>query len=240
MAARRRLIRARLIVTVVYLATMLSLRLTDVADLLLFALYPIAAAPRGSYGRLLRRSLVALPFAAAVGLFNPIFDREPLRIAAEITVGRGWVTLFSILLRGMMSVQAVLLLIGQSGFLEVCRAMGRLGVPSIMTSQLLFVYRYIFVVTADSAALKRSVDSRRGSRGALPLKLWGVVIGQLLLRSLERAERIGAAMQARGFDGRFRQLRLRKWSGNDTAYTVALSLLFITVRVLHPSRLFVL
>jgi cobalt/nickel transport system permease protein len=43
----------------------------------------------------------------------------------------------------------------------------------------------------------------------------GNVTGTLLVRSLERAERVGQAMRCRGFDGRFHSLAEFRTRGRD-------------------------
>lgn len=64
--------RARIVATVVYLIVMLSVPIVRLSELLLYALFPIicAADVRIEYRPILRQSLVIVPFAALVGLFN--------------------------------------------------------------------------------------------------------------------------------------------------------------------------
>ena len=52
--------------------------------------------------------------------------------------------------------------------------------------------------------MTRSVDSRAAGKSALRLCVYGSLIGQLLLRSMDRAERVYRAMVSRGFDGEIR------------------------------------
>lgn len=195
--------RADMLLTLVYLALLLSVPLQDVSRLVWFAAYPIVAASVAGcgYGRVLRQSLYVLPLIVFVGIFNPLVDRTPAFVAWGVTVSRGWVSFVSITVRGLLSVQAVLVLTASCGFADVCRQLRALGVPSFLTTQLLMVYRYMSVLLEELQTMARARAARGYGRRSYPLKLWGAMAGQLFLRSVDRAERIHRAMLARGFDG---------------------------------------
>ncbi|MDD3108015.1 MAG: energy-coupling factor transporter transmembrane component T, partial [Alistipes sp.] len=105
--------RAKLSVTLLFLLALLSMPLTRLSDLLLFFIYPIVGASRGglSYALLMRRSLWVLPFVLLIGIFNPLLDRQPAFQIGSWWVSQGWVSFVSIVLRGLLSVQGVLLLV---------------------------------------------------------------------------------------------------------------------------------
>ena len=130
---------------------MLSVPLCRLPELLLFFVFPIVACAMGglSYGTIFRRSLVVLPFVVFIGVFNLFYDREPVFRIGTLAVTAGWVSFLSIVLRGLLSVQALLVLIGSTGYYGLCRSMQRLGVPAVFTTQLLFVYRYLFVLIEE-------------------------------------------------------------------------------------------
>ncbi|MDE5963191.1 MAG: cobalt ECF transporter T component CbiQ [Alistipes sp.] len=232
--------RAKLSVTILYLIAMLSVSLTHLSELLLFALYPIITAAVGGfrYGMILRRSLVVVPFVAFIGLFNIFQAREPLFGIGPMTVTVGWATFISILLRGLLSAQALLLLIYSTGYYRICRSLQQLGVPELLTTQLLFVHRYLCVLIRESIALSMARDARSFGRRGYPLRTWGTLICQLLLRTFDRADRIGLAMAARGFTGRIPALPGARtcWQTIDTLYLAGWSLVFIGLRSVSPEQ----
>ena len=124
--------RAGMAVTLVYLCLLLSVPLQDLQRLVWFAVYPVVWASLGGvgYGRVMRRSLVVLPLIAFVGIFNPIVDTSPAFSVGSVVVSRGWVSFMSILIRGMLSVQAVVTLMSVCGFADVCRELRAVHVPS--------------------------------------------------------------------------------------------------------------
>lgn len=232
--------RAKLLLTAVFLAVMLSVPLTHLSELLLYLLFPIVGAAAGglSYGRLFRRSLLVLPLVAFIGVFNLFYDREPAFAVGPLVLTRGWVTFLSIVVRGLISVQALLVLIATTGYYRLCRSMQRLGVPALFTTQLLFVYRYIQVLIREALRLAQARDARSFGRRAYPLRTWGTLVGQLLIRTFDRAEAIGRAMLARGFTGRIPEgLGPRPaWRRRDTAFLAVGCAVLILLRAYPPAE----
>jgi cobalt/nickel transport system permease protein len=78
---------------------------------------------------ILRKILLASPFALMMGLFNPLFEPQPLVELAGCTVAAGWVSFASIMIRFGLTVAAALVLVASTGFYQVCVGLGRLGLP---------------------------------------------------------------------------------------------------------------
>lgn len=237
----RRDIRAKLIVTLAYLVAVLSFPLDNLGAIILFAIYPIVGASMGdiAYWRLLKVSLYTLPFIVFIGIFNPIFDRTPMLHVGDVTISEGWVQFASIIVRGMLSVQATVLLILSSGFIATCRGMRRLGVPALFATQLLMLYRYIFVLLSEARDMERARTSRGYGRKSYGMRFWATFVGQLLLRTTARAERIHGAMLSRGFTGDVPYSAGRShWRMADTIYMFVWIALFATGRLCDVPALF--
>lgn len=219
--------RALIAVTVFYLVAMLSVPLTSAGMLIWFATYPIVTAPLAhvTYERVFLKSLYVLPLLIAIGVFNPFFDKTPAFTAMGITVSRGVVTFASIIIRGLLSVQALLLLIHVAGFNRLCDGLRGFHVPEALVTQLLMAYRYMGVLLTEALTMQRARAARAYGRSSYPPSMWAPFIGQLLLRSLERSRRIHAAMLARGFNGSLTVTNLSRWGVADTLYC----LIWITV-----------
>ncbi len=235
--------RAKLIVCLAYLVMMLSTPLTSLSELMLYTIYPLWSASRGALNmrRIFRQSLLVVPLVAFIGFFNLLFDHRPLFMAGDVVVTQGAVTFVAIILRGVLSVAALLVMIHTTGYHRLCLGMQQLGLPPLIALQLLFVYRYTYVLLREAIIMSTARDARNFGRGSYPLKMWGLFIEQLLLRSFERAEWISRAMLSRGFDGKIpSDSRTRgRWTRLETLYTAVWCLLFLAIRLLHPAeRLF--
>lgn len=232
--------RAKLLVTLLFLVFVLSLPLNDLAGLILFLIYPIVLCAMAgiSYGTVFKRSLIVLPFIVFIGIFNPILDKQVVFYVNGVGITAGWISFLSILIRGLISVQAVFILILTTGFYNLCRGMGRLGVPSLLTTQLLFVYRYISVLMQEALSMDRARAARSFGRKSYPFKMWGVFIGQLLIRTIDRSERIHRAMLARGFTGSIEGSFHTVWRTKETIFVVIWVCLFLLLKMYRPTEFF--
>lgn len=232
--------RAKLLVTLVFLIFVLSLSLGDLSGLILYLIYPIISCALAgiSYGTIFKRSLLVLPFIIFIGIFNPIMDKQVVFRVGGIGVTAGWISFFSILIRGLVSVQAVLILIFTTGFYNLCQGMRRLGVPSLLATQLLFVYRYIFVLLQEALSMERARTARSFGRKSYTLRMWGVFIGQLLIRTIERSQRIHRAMLSRGFTGSIESNYHTVWRTKETLYLIVWTCLFFVLRAYRPTAIF--
>ena len=235
--------RALLLVTVIFLCLMLGVPSTHIDVLLWYALYPIIASPLFglSYASVFLQSLIVLPLVILLGVFNPVIDHTPVAYHGQYSITRGWLLFFGIIIRGLLSMQALLVMIRSIGFIGIVRAMSRLGIPRFLTVQLMMVFRYIRVLIEEGLTMKAARDARSFGNGHLSIRLWGVMIGQLFLRSVERAERVHRAMLARGFSGSidFNYSDNSSWGWGSTAFLVVWSLVFILLRIINFSLFFV-
>ena len=224
--------RAKVVTTLAFIVVVVSFDRYAVAALLPLAAYPVLLAVLGDVpaAPLARKLLLAAPFAVLVGMFNPLLDRAPMLVFGEATVAAGWVSFASILLRFALTVGAALVLVAGTGMHTLCVALARLGVPQVLTAQLLFLFRYAFVLGGEAARMATARELRSGGR-PLALAAYGPLAGHLLLRAFERAQRIHLAMVARGFDGELRSLRTLHWSPRDTVFVLGWCLFFLLVRL---------
>ena len=170
------------------------------------------------------------PFAVLIGIFNPMFDTRTILTIGSIDVSGGWVSFMSIILRFMLTMSAALILIGTSGFFSICVALERMKIPRVLVVQLMFLYRYIFVLIEEAIGLVRARALRSFGRKGMGISVAGSMIGQLLLRTINRARRIHLSMLSRGFDGEIRLIRKLKMDWSDYLYIMAWCSLFIIMR----------
>jgi len=224
--------RAKLITTAAFIATVVSFNKYAVLGLVPFFSFPIILILLGRIpaGYILRKLLLILPFAILVGIFNPIFDRAIIYHIGPVGISGGWISFISILLRFVLTVTSALALVALTGFNSVCLALERFKVPSPFIVQLMFLYRYMFVLTEESERMVRARAVRSFSGRTMHFKTFVSLIGHLLLRTLDRAERVYRAMCCRGFNGDIRILRSLRISLKDIVFVIIWVVLFISFR----------
>lgn len=234
--------RVAVAVSVVYLCMMLSVGVGRLSALIWFAIYPVVASAWLGipFSRIFRNSLIVLPLVILIGMFNPIYDRTPAMTVGSVIVSRGWISFISIILRGLFAMQCVLILIESNGFLGICRGLRRLGIPDFLTDQLQFIYRYLTILLNEAETMRRARESRGYGRESYPIRIWGMMIGQLFIRAVDRSERIGRAMLARGFDGSLPDYRtyekgIRRF---DIIFLIVWVIVIVAMRLLPFSSIF--
>jgi cobalt/nickel transport system permease protein len=192
-------------------------------------------------GFTIKRSLVALPFAliALTVLFsipgNPLSTFRFLFWDLTIT-DAGLLRFVSILVRSWLSVQMAILLVATTRFPDLIHALEHLRVPSILTTIIAFLYRYLFVLADEVFRLMRAresraaaaPDKRAGGSVAWRAKVAGNMAGQLFLRSYERSDRVYNAMLARGYAGHMETINPHELRRRDYI-TVALALIAMLI-----------
>lgn len=231
--------RAKLVTCLVFLVCIASFHKYTVAALLPYLIFPLAlaAGARLPFAFLVKRVLVVAPFAVLVGILNPLFDRQILLHLGPLAVTGGWVSFASILLRFVLTVGIALVLIATTGFPGVCLALEGIGAPRIFAVQLLLLYRYLFVLVHEASRMARARSLRSFQGRGQGIRVFGKLIGQLLLRTLERAQRIHRAMLCRGFNGEFHSLRRLEIGRKELVFTLAWSAFFILLRLVNLSEL---
>lgn len=230
--------RAKAVATVVCIGVVMSFPRYALSPLTPFLLYPVTliALGRIPVRTLAGKILIAAPFAVIVGLFNPLLDRTPVATLGPMVISGGWVSFGSIMFRFLLTVGAALALIACTGMNRLGAALAQLGVPRVFVVQVLLLYRYLFAVTDQAVKMKRSADLRASGR-AIPLRVYGSMVGHLLLRSMDRSERVYRAMVARGFDGEVRVLRPSSFRLADALFVIGWLSFFLVARVWNLAAL---
>jgi len=227
--------RAKVVCTVLFLFTVISFPKYELAALIPFFLFPVLLTTLGDIPIkfLLKKIAIVSPFAIFIGIFNPILDTRTAIVIAGVPLSAGWLSFLTILIKFMLTISAALLLIATTSFPGICHALRRLGVPAVFVSQLLFLYRYLFVLMEEAMRLVRARDMRSfGNRGS-GMKVVVRLIGILFLRTVERAERIYSAMLSRGFNGDMPSLKGYRFRSGDGLY-ISLTIVFLILFRFFP------
>ncbi|MCW9033821.1 MAG: cobalt ECF transporter T component CbiQ [Rhodospirillales bacterium] len=131
--------------------------------------------------------------------------------------------LFKAIAIAMKANIAVMLLLSQVGTIEpvtMGHALHRLKVPAKLIHLLLFTLRYLNVLHEEYSRMRTAMKIRgfRPGTNLHTYKSFGYLLGMMLVRSLERSERIYGAMKCRGFRGQFFLFDEEKIDLNDMVY----------------------
>lgn len=193
--------RAKLFTTLVFIILVASHDPLEVSALIPFIIYPAFLLLNAELplNYLMKRLYFAAPFILFIAIFNPLVETQTVVIAGY-ELRQGWLSMSSILIRFVLTASAALILLASTGMPRLCTALNQFGVPRLFTRQLLLLHRYMIVLLSEGLALYRATQLRRyGQR--LTLTTGTNLLGQLLLRTITRANRIYNAMVSRNFSG---------------------------------------
>ena len=212
--------RATVLATLAYILVVVSFDRYAVAPMLPMVIFPVAVARLGNVElvRIGRKVLLAMPFALMVGIFNPVFDTVPRMELMGYAVPGGWLSLASILIRAILTIAAALILVATLGIYGFCAALNQLGLPRVFTTQLQFMHRYTLVLAGELGRMNLARELRSNTSATMPPSVYGSLLGHLLLRTLDRAQRIHQAMLSRGFDRHVPVPLRQSWRWRDTFF----------------------
>lgn len=143
---------------------------------------------------------IVLPLTYGGGrtiLLGPVpLSAEGLLVAAKLTVKSNAILL------------ALIALIATMTFATFGHSLSRLKMNRKLVFLLMITYRYIFVIFQEYQKILRSIKIR-GFRPRTTLhtyKTFAYIIGMLLIKAADRADRVYNAMRCRGFKGKYYSL----------------------------------
>ena len=230
---------AKLIATIAYILVTLSFGKYDLGGLVPMVLWPVllfqlSGIPVRSCFYKLR---IVLPLVMAVGLFNPFFDRETVLRLGGLAVSGGVISMLTLMLKGLFCLMASFLLMATTPIDVLCAALRQLRVPKLLVTLLLLTCRYVGVMTEELAVMTEAYHLRAPGQKGIHVSAWGSFLGQLLLRSMDRAQELYASMLLRGYHQHFHYAPLVRFRGRDALYLLGCGLAFALLRGVRVAQL---
>ncbi len=223
---------AKLLTTIAYIIVVVSFHKYDLSSLVPMVLWPVVLfqISRTPVSACFYKLRIVLPLVMAVGVFNPIFDRAPLLVLGGVTVSGGVVSMLTLMLKGVFCLMASFLLIATTPIDSICAALRKLHVPGMLVTLLLLTYRYVGVMTNELAVMTDAYHLRAPGQKGIHVSAWGSFLGQLLLRSMDRAQELYSSMLLRGYHEHFHYADMKKFRSVDLAYMLGCVLIFLLLR----------
>lgn len=225
--------RLRILATLAFALAVLSLgRLSLLLTALLLA-GGLALAAGLAPKRILKRLLALEGFMLVLLILLPfsVPGESWLQLGPFSTSREGVLQATAILLRANAIVLALLAMVGTLEPVVLGHALAQLRVPDKLVHLFLFTVRYLGLLHDEYRRLRQAMRTR-GFVARSDAHTWrslGWLMGMLLVRSLERSQRILEAMKCRGFNGRFYLFDGHRWQAGDTRFALAGALLLTTL-----------
>ena len=230
---------AKLLATIAYIVIVVSFDKYQLSGLVPMVLWPVllfqvSGIPVRTCFYKLR---IVLPLVMAVGLFNPFFDRAPLLYIGKMAVSGGVVSMITLMLKGIYCLMASFLLMATTSIDALCAALRQLHLPPMLVTLLLLTYRYVGVLTEELSVMNDAYHLRAPGQKGIHISAWGSFLGQLLLRSMDRAGELYSSMQLRGYHGHFHYASFKRFDKKDAAYVAGAVAVFLLLRFVNIAEL---
>jgi cobalt/nickel transport system permease protein len=220
--------RVKFLVVLVFTAVVISLPRTSLSILACYAIGPFALLVWAGIPLkfVFKQILLVSPFIIVLALSCPLYDRTPAAVSFgpfSWQLSMGWMRCFAILGKFVVTMMALIGLVSTTRFSDLLAGLQRLGLPRLLIIQLGFLYRYIFVLIDRAHHILRARAGRRLRNLGFKteLRTAASMLGSLFIRSIDTAEHISIAMQARGFDGNWRTISKLKVRLCDLIFVLA-------------------
>ena len=119
----------------------------------------------------------------------------------------------------------------------LCAALRKFHVPATLVTLLLLTYRYIGVMTEELAVMTEAYHLRAPGQKGIHVSAWGSFLGQLLLRSMDRAEELYNSMLLRGYHQHFHYAPVKQCQAGDRLFALGCMALFLALRFVNLAEL---
>lgn len=192
----------KLFTTLIYIGIIMAIPNEEIVKLLSYLFYPFVMffAFRIPFKSALKRIWFALGGVFLLGIGNFIFAKN-----LEI----GLLAMTGLWLKGVFCVLGVYLLAVTTKIEDLCTKLYEIGFPESFVTVFLLVYRYINVLIKETKRLWEAYEIGSAGQKGIAFRYWGPFLGQLLLRSMDRAQTVYDSMNVRGYRWGLRQRKRR-------------------------------
>ena len=225
----------KLIVTIIYILITVSFHKYDLYGLTVMILYPVIMLFLSDVSvRICFYKLrFVLPLICAVGIINPFFDRSILLHIGGLTITGGVLSMFTLMLKGVLCLMASFILAATTSIDLLCGALRKIHVPGIIVTLILLTYRYVSVMMEEVSVMTTAYRLRAPGQNGIHVSAWGSFLGQLLLRSMDKAEELYISMQLRGFNHEFYYADSKTLKFLDILFCTVAVVVFVVCRLIN-------
>ncbi len=194
----------KLLLTIIYILISMSFSKYDLIGVLsmifyLLIVFFIADIP---FYKCIWKFKAILPFILVISIMDLFFNRNYI-IICNLEISIGILSMITLVLKSYICVIASYFLISTTTIEEICYALRLLYIPSIIRTQILLTYRYLIIFLLEANSIIQAYTLRTPNYKGIHFNVWGSLIGQLLIRTFERAMNIYESMLLRGYNGEF-------------------------------------
>lgn len=223
---------AKLIITVIYIVLLTSIQKYNLIITLAMGIYLIVIGIIGdlSIKNCAKALKVVVILLIVLGIANPILDRNIITYIGIIPITTGIISMITLLLKGVFAIIASYFLILTTPIEEICYALKMIHIPNILITIFMLIYRYIIVFLKEVQRIWTAYSMRAPKQKGVNYKVWGSMIGSLMIRSIDRAQVVYESMELRGFNPDTFFIKNQKFDKKSILYFFIMLIVLIIIR----------
>ncbi len=191
--------------------------------------------------QLLRRVMPVNVFVLFLWFFLPLtLKGEPLfSVGPLVWTHEGVLYAARISLKSNTIVAVLIALVGSTSILTIGHAMHELKISKKIVHLFFFTYRYVHVIHREYLRLVNAMKIRgfRPGTNMYTYKTYAYLVGILLVRSADRADRVRHAMLCRGFRGRLYSLSQFSLKTSDVISLIVMLACVLSLGILEWTKI---
>lgn len=222
------------IILLMFVVFVVSVSKYDLTGVIVYAAFPafVIIALGIPLKLILKRLLLLSPFIIIMAVMNPIIDQRPFITIGNITISAGSISALVIIGKSLVTITAVMVFFSLVPFFRFCSVLKGFRVPDVFITQLMLLYRYSFLLADEAHALQKARNMRSFGKKGKDLLTTAKLIGSLLIRTSDRANRVFRAMIARGFQDNFHKEEVKIDKFKDWIVIMSVITLFSFIRII--------
>jgi len=226
-------IRSKLIITLVNIFFIVSVAAGNYLILAFYFLVTIIVVLlfKPKFKQLAKRVSLVFLYPFFISIFIPFANegaalaKIDLKVLTLAVTDNGLAIFATVLIKSFLSILLLASLIVSTDEIELLHGLRKIHLPRIIVSIIFLMYRYIFLIVEESRTGQMAIKSRVFQKSYCTVnKRLMHVMGNLFIKSLDRAENVYRSMESRGFDGNFYIMEKETAAGS---LNIALLLIFI-------------
>lgn len=195
----------KVLISFLYIICVLSYDKYNITGLMGMSLYLIVfmTIANISYNKVLKNSKELILTVFVLGIVNPLFDKSVMFSMGGFNITGGMVSMLTLILKSVFTLLSSYLLIATTSIENICYALRLMHVPKILVTVIMLMYRYITLFVKEVERISLAYSLRAPGQKGIHYRAWGTLAGQMLLRSIDRAENVYESMTIRGFKREF-------------------------------------
>lgn len=202
--------RTKLVTAIIMTFMLVTLQTPKLLIYAYFAMLMVLISMGFSLKVIMKRNMYILPFL--------IFMSVPLLIGGGLPPSQERITLVLLLaFKSWTALYIMFMVFSSQPTAELLNGLAYMRLPEFFISIVFLSWRYVFLLGDKFSTMYKALISRlfKPSVGKDSLKIYGQVMGGMLIKSLDTSDKVYKAMVSRGFDGTIPTSRPREIKAMD-------------------------